>query len=446
MVQGESFNTERKDLIANKSVKKSSRIAQFTPFIGPHGLIRSSGRLRRLAEIDFDSKHPIVLDARHNFVKLFLRHTHLKNHHQGIDYLRSKVQERYAILKLRSTLRSIKSNCVLCRKFRAANIQPIMAELPKERLAYQSPHFTNTGVDYFGPFYVTVRRTTEKGWGFLFTCLTTRAVHVEVVPSMDTGSCVMGVERFVSRRDTTAMIWSDNGTNFIGAEKELRECMEKWDTLNIATELAHKGFKWRFNPHSAPHQGDIWEKLVRSFKRVLYTILGRRRLTYEVLNTIFCLVEHALNARLLTPVSADSSDLGAITPNHFVLGNQATRIRSIVGVDEFDYRKRHARAQSYANAIGARWIKEYVPALNGRSKWQTLAERHLKVGDLVWIVKEINPRGYYPTARIEELRYGFDSVACSAVVRTSSGSLVRPLVKVVPILPAFSSGPEDNTE
>ena len=179
-----------------------------------------------------------MLDARHNFVKLFLRHTYLKNHHQCIDYLRSKVQERYAILKLRSTLRSIKSNCVLCRKFRAATIQLIMADLPKERLAYQSPPFTNTGVDYFGPFYVTVRRTTQKRWGFLFTCLTTRAVHVQVVPSMDTSSCVIGVERFLSRRGTPAMIWSDNGTNFIGGEKELREIMEKWNTLNIAVELA----------------------------------------------------------------------------------------------------------------------------------------------------------------------------------------------------------------
>ena len=316
LVQGESVNTERKDLLDNIPVKNSSRIAQFTPFIGPHGLIGSSGRLRRLVEIDFDTKHPIVLDARHTFVKLFLRNTHYKKHYQGIDYLRSKVKERYAILKLRSILRSIKSNCVFCRKFRAATIQPIMAELPKERLAYQSPPFSNTGVDYFGPFYVTVRRTTEKRWGFLFTCLTNRAVHVEVVPSMDASSCVMGVERFASRRGTPAMIWSDNGTNFIGAEKELRESMEKWNTLTIATELAHKGIKWRFNPPNAPHQGGIWERLVRSFKRVLYTILGTRRLTDEVLNTTFCVVEHALNARPLTPVSADPSDLGAITPNN----------------------------------------------------------------------------------------------------------------------------------
>ena len=154
-----------------------------------------------------------------------------------MDYLRSKVQERYAILKLRSTLRSIKSNCVLCRKFRAAIIQPIMADLPKERLAYQSPPFTNTGVDYFGPFYVTVRRTTEKRWGFLFTCLTTRAVHVEVVPSMDTSSCVMGVERFVSRRGTPIMIWSDNGTNSLERRKSFVNVWKNGIRLTLPPNL-----------------------------------------------------------------------------------------------------------------------------------------------------------------------------------------------------------------
>ena len=189
-----AFNAERKDLLENKPVKRSSRIAPFYPFVGPNRLIRSTGRIKRLVEVDFDVKHPIVLDARHAFVKLFLRHNHVKHHHQGIDYLRAKVQERYTILKLRSSLRSIKSNCVTCKKFRATTIQPIMADPPVETLAYQFPSFTNTGVDYFGQFYVTVRRTTQKRWSVLFTCLTTRAVHVEIVPSMDASSCVMGVE------------------------------------------------------------------------------------------------------------------------------------------------------------------------------------------------------------------------------------------------------------
>ena len=124
-------------------------------------------------------------------------------------------------------------------------------------------------------------------------------------------------------------------------------------------------------------------------------------------------------------VSDDSSDRGAITPNRLLLGNKATAIASVVGVDDFDHRKRYACAQSYANAIWSRWIKEYGPALNRRYEWYTPAEQHLKTGDIVRVVEETNPRGYYPTARITELRDGSDSVARSAVLRTSSGLLVR---------------------
>ena len=220
-----------------------------------------------------------------------------------------------------------------------------MFYLPKERPAYQSPPFANTGAEYFGPFYVTVRRRTEKRWGFLFTCLLTRAVHVEIVTSMDTSSCVMGVERFVSRRGTPAMILSDNGTNFIGAEKELRESVKKWNIVNIAAELAHKGIKWRFNPPSAPHQYGIWERFVHSFESVLYTILGTRRLKDEVLHTTFCLVENALNSRPLTPVNADPCNLNAITTNHYLLGEYSTGIPSVVGNNEFDHRQGYACAR-----------------------------------------------------------------------------------------------------
>ena len=104
LLQGESFATERKDLADNKFVKRSSRIAPHSPFISPNGLIRSSGRIKRLMEVGFNVKYPIILDARHPFVKLFLEHTHVKHYHQGVEYLRSIVQERYTVLKLRSLL------------------------------------------------------------------------------------------------------------------------------------------------------------------------------------------------------------------------------------------------------------------------------------------------------------------------------------------------------
>ena len=178
---------------------------------------------------------------------------------------------------------------------------------------------------------------------------------------------------------------------------------------------------------------------------MLNTILGTRRLTDDVLHTTFCLVENALNSRSLTPVSADPCNLNAITPNHFLSGEYSTGIPSVVGNNEFDHRKLYARAQSYAYAIWCRWIREYVPTLNRQSKWQAPAEQNLKTDDLVWIVEETNPRGYYPIARVVELRYGSDSVLRSAVLRTSTGLLVRPLVKLVPVFPTSSSGPEDVT-
>ena len=145
-----SFEAERKDLLDNKFVKRSSRSAPHSPFICPNGLIRSSGHIKRLIEIGFNVNYPIILDARHPFVKLFLEHTHVKNYHQGVEYLRSIVQEHYTVLKLRSSLRSIKAHCLRCREFQAVTMQPIMSDLPKERLAYQSPPFTNTGVEYIG--------------------------------------------------------------------------------------------------------------------------------------------------------------------------------------------------------------------------------------------------------------------------------------------------------
>ena len=163
-----------------------------------------------------------------------------------------------------------------------------MSDLPFERLGYKQPPFNHTRVDYFGPLYVPVRRSTEKRWGFHFTCFTTRAVHLEIVPSLITSSCVMGIERFIARRGTPSKIWWDNGTNIVGAEKELLACIKSWN--GMAPDIfAHKGVAWKFKPPGAPHHGSSWERLVLSVKRVLYDILSSRRVTEEVLGTTLCL-------------------------------------------------------------------------------------------------------------------------------------------------------------
>ena len=154
-----------------------------------------------------------------------------------------------------------------------------MADLSLERSVFKEPPFTNTGVDCFGPFFVSVKRSTEKRWGFLFICLTTQAVHFEVVPSMDSSSCVMGIERFGARRVILSVIWADNGTNYVASEKELLFNIKNWNQQVLGEALVREGIKRQFNPSSAPHHRDVWERVVRSLKHVFYAVLGNRRLT-----------------------------------------------------------------------------------------------------------------------------------------------------------------------
>ena len=442
--QMESFPDDISAVTSNKSVKSGKlRLPSYSPFLGSDNLLRSQSRLRRLADVSYDLKHPVLLDGKHPLISLMLVHLHRRYHHLGLDYVRAQVAQKFIILKIRAVLRTVRYRCTLCRKRDVEVVNPIMADLPKERLGYQEPPFSNCGVDYFGPFYVTIRRSSEKRWMFLFTCLTTRAVHLEVVSSMDTSACVSGIERFLARRGAPRVIWSDNGTNFVGAEKELLEATLRWNT-DAPAALIVKGIHWKFNPPGAPHHGGSWEIMVRSCKRVFYSILGNRRLTDETLCTTFCLVEQALNNRPLTPVSDDPNELEALTPNHFLLGRSSAALPSAVSGDQPDLRRRYTKAQAYANAIWTRWMKEYVPSLHKRSKWSKHSDVNLKNGDLVWVVDSVNPRGCYPLARIDSLRYGADSVARSAELRTSTGSLVRPLVKLAPVFgPSSSLGPED---
>ena len=218
-------------------------------------------------------------------------------------------------------MRNVKAKCVKCRKQRAGVSQPFMADLPQERMQERVFPFTNTGVDYFGPFEVKFMRKTMKRWRCLFTCLTTRAVHIEVVPSLEAETCLTAITRFIARRGKPGTILSDNGINFVGAAKEMRDCINAWNQSDIEkSSSARKDIKWKFNPPGAPHFGGIWERLVRSCKKAMIAVLDGRSLTDDILITTMCLVEQTLIARPLTSVSDDPDDLEALTPNHFLMG------------------------------------------------------------------------------------------------------------------------------
>ena len=196
-----------------------------------------------------------------------------------------------------------------------------MEDLPEERLN-ASRAFKNVGVDYFGPFNVKIERKDEKRWCCIFTFLTMRAMHIEVVPKLETDSCLNAMMIFIARGGKSSTIISDNGTNFLGAEREFSEYVVAWNKEGIEEHLIQRGIRWKFNPTAAPHFGGLWERWVRCCKKAMYAVLGNGSVTEDVLSTTRCIVEQTLNARPLTPVHSDVDDLEAMTTNHFLLGNR----------------------------------------------------------------------------------------------------------------------------
>ena len=269
----------------------------------------------------------------------------------------------------------------------------------------------------------------------MFTCLAIRAVHLEIVPGLDSDSCLNAIARFIARRGKPKTILSDNGTNFVGAEREMREYLKDWNTENITQSLVQEGITWRFNPPASPHFGGVWERLVRSCKKAMYAVLGSRSVTEDVLSTTMCLVEQILNGRPITPVSSDVQDLEALTPNHFLLGYNNVCLPCLPYASDFvDHRKLFRQTQAYADLIWNRFRKEYVPLLNNRSKWKQESKRAIATGDLVWIIEDSDKRGQYVLGRVVDVRTGSDGVVRSASIQTKDGIYTRPAVKLALVL------------
>ena len=227
---------------------------------------------------------------------------------------------------------------------------------------------------------------------------------------------------------------SDNGTNFVGAAREFKECFKEWDRDAMCERLARGKIIWKFNPPGAPHLGGIWERLVRSCKKAMFEILGNRRLTLPLLTTTMWLVEQTLNARPLTPVSDDPEDLEALTHNHFLLGRPVVAAPLMPDADRYvDCRKMYKVAQAYNRMIWNRLAKEYLPKWNIRSKWATDDESVLKVGELAWLMDESVRRQENEMARATEVFPGADGVIRSALIRTADGVLRRPALKLAPV-------------
>ncbi|XP_058827115.1 uncharacterized protein LOC131687094 [Topomyia yanbarensis] len=316
-----------------------------------------------------------------------------------------------------------------CKVYKATPTTPRMGPLPPARLGAFNRPFSFVGLDYFGSMQVRVGRTRVKRWVALFTCLSIRAVHLEVVHSLSTMSCKMAIRRFVARRGSPVEFYSDNGTNFVGASNELKSELKSING-ELAETFTNAKTKWLFNPPSSPHMGGAWERLVRSVKAAFFAMSTSRCPDEETFATLLVEAEGIVNSRPLTFVPLEAGTQEALTPNHFLLASSngvvqpARTLSELKSVGRSDWNL----CRHLVDLFWRRWVKEYLPMITRRTKWLK-DTRSLQSGDLVVIVEEPVRNGWI-RGRVLETRLGRDGRVRRAVIQTSTGTVLRPATKL----------------
>ncbi|XP_050302413.1 uncharacterized protein LOC126740435 [Anthonomus grandis grandis] len=442
--QRDSFADEINFLSKNKSISAKSQIFNLNPFLDNSGLLRVCGRLKN-SNFHRDKIHPIIIHAKHPLCKLIFKYEHVKMLHAGPQLLLSNIRETLWPIRGRNLAKLIVRECVICFRFNPKSMSPLMGHLPERRLDAGFP-FKVCGVDYAGPFLIKNKggrsAMLSKCYLALFVCFSTKAIHLELVSDLSTNAFLLALKRFMSRRGKPIRIYSDNGTNFVGANAELRDLGNfiKNNGEQMSESCAEEGIEWRFIPVNSPHFGGLWEAGVKASKYHLKRVIGRNVLTFEEMYTVFVQIEGILNSRPISPLSTDPNDLSPLTPAHFLMAKAMTWTPE-PPLEHLPVNRlsRYQLLEQMRQNFWTRWSKEYISELQQRTKWRE-TQQHAAQGTLVLIKEDNLPPLRWKMGRIVSIHPGKDGIPRVASIRTTSGITKRACQKLCP-LPI-----EDNVE
>lgn len=433
--QDYSFSEELKDIAKGVTSKRKGVLTSLNPFVDDMGILRVGGRLQ-LADINDGMKHPIIIPNKSSLTNLLISDAHQKTLHGGpqlmINYLRTK----YWIIGVKNLSKHYARTCVTCIRHKFKQSQQLMGQLPSARVSASRP-FSRSGVDYAGPIQI---RTTKgrghrsyKGYICLFICMATRAVHIEAVSDLTTQGFLSAFKRFVARRGHCSDLWSDNGTNFVGASRELKSLFID-EKSGLATEIANclasNNTNWHFIPPHAPNFGGLWEAGIKSAKYHLKRVIGDNTLTFEELSTVLAQIEACLNSRPMTQICNNAEDPFPLTPGHFLVGEPL-----LIAPDNnykdcgIGHLRRWQLSQRMVQNFWHRWSLEYLTQFHHRYKWAYQSPEP-KVGDIV-LVKEIDlPPAKWLYGVIIEKHPGLDGVTRVVSLRCKGNVIKRPVSKL----------------
>ena len=418
------------NLERNGVVHRTSRLASLSPCLND-GLVCVYGRLRKADSSKIETEL-WLLPSKGHLVTLIIRWYHELAGHMGVWAVLSMLRERFWVIAGVSTVRGVIGKCVVCRKEKSRACKQRMADLPVERVNRGMKAFEVVGVDCFGPFEIKTGRGRSriKRWAVIFTCLAIRAVHLEVLYDMSASCMLNAISRFIARRGRVTKFVSDQGTNLIGARKELAKCLGEHQ---VSEGMKARGIQWIFNPPGASHYGGVWERMIGVVQRVIGCVWGKHVFTDETFATSLCEAEGIINGRPLTLVSSDVADLPPLSPNSLLildgvyqhLGEEAESLH--LGM------KAWKQVQALADAFWNRWTKEYLNMLRERQKWKGVNE-NVRVGDIVLVIDANLPRGHWPMGRVITVTQSEDGLVRRVTVRMGNKEYDRPITKLIRLL------------
>ncbi|XP_027138459.1 uncharacterized protein LOC113746562 [Larimichthys crocea] len=339
---------------------------------------------------------------------LLTREAHEANH-EGVAGTLLRVRSKAWVVQGPRIARSVIDSCMRCRKSKARMCRQVMSELPLERTEPAAP-FEFTTLDLFGPYVVkdaVKQRTKMKVWGVVFSCMASRAVHADIVEDLSTEGFLKAYQRFTALRGHPRKLWSDQGTNFVGARpvlQELYEFLSSVDKDQIQKKAAAGGtdWTWVFHPADSPHRNGAAEAAVHVLKRALSSVGEGGNLTTLEFQTLLYLAANLSNER---PIGAraqmQDEAVEVITPNSLLLG----RVGPSGDTRGFEYPTypvvRLRAIQIEVNKFWTRWSQLAGPGLFVRQKWHAPA-RNIAAGDLVWLADQNALRGRFRLGRVVE--------------------------------------------
>ena len=373
------------------------------------------------SNLTYSQKHPILFPKNHRVTNLIVHEQHMKLFHAGTQATLGAIRNEYWIVNGRNTVKNkIRKRLICCCA---------KPRIPDYRnLTVFERAFLHTGIDYCGPFYIKERkirnRSEVKIYVVVFVCFATKAVHIEIVSDLTSETFLACLKRFFARRGKSCDLYSDNATNFQGAQREISENFKflnsQENSDKISRVLTNENINWYFISPRSPRFGGLWEATVKAFKHHIARVIGERILTYEEFTTVTIEIEGILNSRPLKPLSSDSNDLTVLTPDHFMIGDSITNIpeHNLLNVPSGRLSS-WQQVQQIKKHFWNRWYKEYLHELTVRKKWHKGYTHNMEVGTIVTIRDDYLPPMRWSLGRVIATIPGKDGIIRVVIVKTA---------------------------